>query len=188
MVVSRRSGTTLIELMVVMSMFSLLTGVLLYFFAFASRATRSHENLSQKHREMLRVLDRIEVLVADSTVLYFSGNSQVVFTKLNLASPLLPGGWPNFQSKARTLVARSSKAGATKLNQVYLVENDKESLTADLGDDTISFALQDTQLPSGQHYYTGPFYVSYVGLYKPKEGVGVSRTFSYTRAIRISDN
>jgi type II secretory pathway pseudopilin PulG len=190
MVASKRSGTTLVELMVVMGMFSMLTGVLLYFFAFASRATRSHENLSQKQREMLRVLDRIEVLLADSTVLYFSGNNQVVFTKLNVASPILPGGWPNFQSKARTIVARSSEPNGTKLNQLYLVENGKESQIAALGDDSVSFFLQQNPVGglSTQVYYIGPFFVTYNGTYKPKEGIGVTKNFTYSRAIRITDS
>lgn len=179
-----------------MSLFSMLTGVLLYFFAFASRATRSHENLSAKHREMLRVLDRIEVLISDSKVLYFSALPdchQVVFAKLNVASPILPGGWPNFPSRARTFVARPSSPNGTKLNQLFLAENGKESLVADLGEDSIEFALDQKAIgtalrPSNQVYYLGPFWVVYKGTFRPKEGLGVVRTFKYERAIKVSDS
>ncbi|CAN0309917.1 unnamed protein product, partial [Phaeothamnion confervicola] len=65
----RRRGTTLVETLVVVFLFSLLTTVILGFYMFANRASQNHEQLSENYRKMLTVLDRLETLMQGSKIL-----------------------------------------------------------------------------------------------------------------------
>lgn len=167
-----------------MSIFTVLTAVLLYFFTFASRSTRKHENLSKKYREMIAVMDKIETLVAGSKILYVDAR-QVSFARFDQDRPILAGGMPNFQPIALTLF--SYPADANSGSRLGLVEKGKSNTIVNLKGDTVNFRGTIKPDTRGIAHYQSPLVVTYSGKYVPEEGIGTVRDFHFTRAISFDE-
>ena len=166
-------GTTLLETLVVCFLFSLLTTVILGFYMFANRASQNHEQLSENYRKMLTVLDRIETLLQGSKVLACDGH-QVLFTQLDPKQPVLKGGWPNYSPQAIDIVMKTdAKTSARSLNMIF---NGKEELLTNLPTETLAFSWDQTG---------NTLRISLQGKFEPKEGIGIPRTYSFTRSVLL---
>lgn len=169
----KRRGTTLVETLVVVFLFSLLTTVILGFYMFANRASQNHEQLSENYRKMLTILDRLETLLQGSKVLACDTH-QILFVQLDPKQPLLKGGWPNYNPQAINIVMKTdAKTNARSLNMVY---QSKEEVLTTLPTETVAFSWD----PSGSTVQ-----ISLQGKFEPKEGIGVPRTYSFARSVLI---
>lgn len=165
-----KRGTTLVETLVVVFIFSLLTTVILTFFAFASRASRHHEDLSENYRAMLIVLDKVETMLQGSRIL-FCDQRQLVYLPINPRQPVMAGGWPNAASESITLFIKTEKQGKR-----YLCwrSKEKETVLSDLKDETLMFAWDKT---------SDIVSITLTGQHLPTQGIGQKRTYSYVRKI-----
>jgi type II secretory pathway pseudopilin PulG len=169
--VVKRRGATLVETLVVLFVFSILTTVIVVFYGFANRASARHEALSENYRKMLVVLDRVQTLLEGGQVLYADLN-QVVFIPLNVTQPVKPGGWPNYGEQAVTLACRLNKK--TQLHELVIIEPPKmkETLFTELPHETIGFSKSQNILN-----------IQLQGEIQATQDVGQTRYYSFTRSV-----
>lgn len=99
----RRRGSTLAEMLVVLSVFSIMMAVILGFYIEGSKVTARQDMQSTSYRRVLHVLDRVQTLLAFARVYDVQGD-QVIFSRLSETAPLDALGRPGWGEPA-TLVA-----------------------------------------------------------------------------------
>lgn len=112
-------GTTLVELLVVMTLFSLIMTAILAFYIEASKVTRSQDLYSGNYRRLLAAADRIEALTAYSRIYKVSAD-KIIFSRCPEQLPLRQG-LPNWQSQASTIVFTAVPPS------LFLYENEQKS-------------------------------------------------------------
>jgi type II secretory pathway pseudopilin PulG len=163
----------LIETLVVLVLFSLLTAVIVGFYGFANRASTRHQALSENYRKMLVVLDRVQTLLEGGQVLYADPN-QVLFVPLNVTQPVLQGGWPNYGEQAVTLACKFNTK--SKIHELVIIEPPgmTEKLVTELPNSTITFSKSPNTLT-----------VELDGEIGATQDMGQNRYYKFTRSILL---
>lgn len=97
-------GTTLVELMVVLTIFVSMLAIIMSFYVEAQQANKKHEKVSEEYRAAMQATMRIESLLQYARV-YEVRKDQVVYAapKVDQGMPTIKGRWPLYESTTSTL-------------------------------------------------------------------------------------
>ncbi|MFN8607038.1 MAG: type II secretion system protein [Vulcanimicrobiota bacterium] len=134
-----RRGTTLIELMVVMAIWSAVMSAVLGFYIYGTKVSKRHDALSQQLREVQMLYDRIVGRITHAVIREVrSGNTPVIVyvrTRTDQAL-MLDGLLPNWtaQDEAVAVVPRASNFSGPLCfaNKLVCLENGKVSTLMEL--------------------------------------------------------
>ena len=151
-------GTTLIEVLVVTSIFLLLMSMILGFYIYGTRATSRHEGISESYRRAIQHIARLETYLAFSRV-YQVASDYVVYTP-TAGWPLPPavvGRWPEYATAATTVwidtpkrrVVRRQEQKSYSMLVLDRGETIRFKLSADARVLVIQVAGGDTRSPHG---------------------------------------
>jgi prepilin-type N-terminal cleavage/methylation domain-containing protein len=183
MVVARRRGTTLIELLTVMTIFSVLMSLILGFYIYAYRVSGSRDRLSAAYRKMITIMDKVETLLANSKVIY-ENTSEVVFCPMNATQPLLKGGWPNWSPPTTLLVTPASKTANSGYQLLARTSDSKTSVVGLVGPgEAIAFGSASTTGVFSSQPDSVSLSVTVQVL--PERGVGIPRHYTLSRTILL---
>ncbi|MEW6278562.1 MAG: hypothetical protein AB1758_08080 [Candidatus Eremiobacterota bacterium] len=101
-----RRGTSLVELMVVVFVFSLLMTLILGFYVHASSVTRKRDAQSQQYRRITQTLDKVETLLQEARV-FGVYQDQIVYTTLQ--EPAVVNRVAAWDPIATTLISDGNK-------------------------------------------------------------------------------
>ena len=100
-----RRATTLLELLVVMAVWSFIMVTILGFYAYGTRMTRKHDQLSQEIRAIQKIADKFNTLLEDADVLtIYSFPPKVAFRRTDSKVPCPQGVLlPNWNSQIEVI-------------------------------------------------------------------------------------
>lgn len=131
--VRRPHGTTLVELLVTIVLFSLMMTVILGFYIQGNRITRRQDQYSATFRRTIMVVDKVETLVAPSRV-YYVDSKQIVYATTGSNFSFTDKG-PNWDAETKTICV------LTEPHCLALLENGKpRSLVTLQENDEVSFS------------------------------------------------
>lgn len=139
---SRPGGTTLLELLVVMSVWSFIMVAVLAFYIYGTRVNRRHGEMSEQIRAIQQVADKYNSYLRNGRVLDVQRfPPKIYFDRVDEAMPVMPGVLlPNYKVQSEWLrigpdpgrTAASTAPEACVVNALFVGTGDKEDLVVQL--------------------------------------------------------